>query len=57
MLQLSYIQYLFAESLAAFPGSEQLLLNRTLGGCHVLTVRDGDIHAAAVGLCHCAGGR
>lgn len=38
-----------------FPGSKQLLLNRALGGGHVLTVRDGDVQAAAVGLCHRAG--
>lgn len=48
------VWYLFAEALAAFPGSKQLL-SRALGGCHVLTVRDGDVHAAAVGLCHRAG--
>lgn len=55
MLQLLDIQYLFAEDLAAFPGSKQPLLNRTLGECHVLTVKDGGIRAAAVGLCHSAG--
>jgi len=55
MLQLLYVQYLFAEALAEFPGSRQLLPNRALGGCHALTVRDGDEHAAAVGLRHRAG--
>lgn len=50
-----HVQYLLAEALAALAGSEKPLLNGTLGGCHVVTVRDGDVHGAAVGVCHRAG--
>lgn len=50
-----HIQYLLAQALPALAGSEKPLLNGTLGGCHVVTVRDGDVHGAAVGVCHRAG--
>lgn len=51
MIQLLYTRCLFAEALADFPGSRQLLRDGALGGSHVLTVRDGDDHAAAAGPC------